>query len=182
MTYLEGRSAKGEKVRTVEELREKFGKANSVILTDYKGLNVAQLTEMRNHLRKCGAEYKVVKNTLARRASEGTVIGQIEDYFTGTTGLVIGYGDIAAPVKVLSEYAGKFPFFKIRIGVVDGTVLDPTGIKAVANLPSKDVLLGKVLGGIKSPLYGLAGSLQGIVGRLVYVMNALYKTKAVNES
>lgn len=179
---MEAKSTKNEKVKVVEELREKFGRAGSVILTDYKGLSVAQLTEMRNRLRKCGAEYKVVKNTLARRASEGTDVRQIEGHFTRATGVVIGYEDIVAPVKVLSEYAGKFDSFKIRIGVLDGTVLDPAGIKGVANLPPKEVLLGKALGSIKSPLYGLAFTLQGVVSKLVYVLNALDRAKAGSQA
>ncbi|MDZ4384526.1 MAG: 50S ribosomal protein L10, partial [Nitrospirota bacterium] len=111
---MEAKSTKQEKIKVVQELHEKFGKAGAVILTDYKGLTVAQLTELRNRLRKCGAEYRVVKNTLAKRASEGTDAYKLEGYFSGTTGVVISYDDVVTPAKVLLEYAVKLEPFKIR--------------------------------------------------------------------
>lgn len=179
---MEAQSSKEEKVKVVQELHEKFDKAGSVIITDYKGLSVAQLTEIRNRLRNCGAEYKVVKNTLARRASEGTDVHQIGGHFSGTTGVVISYEDIITPVRVLSEYVGKLDSFKIRIGVLEGIVLDPVRIKDVAHMPPRGVLLGKALGGIKSPLYGLAATLQGVVSQLVFVLNALGRARATNQA
>ena len=174
---MDAQSTKQEKIKVVEELHKKFDKAVSVILTDYKGLDVAQLTELRNRLRKCGAEYKVVKNTLARRASEGTAVHKIEGHFSGATGVVISYEDMVTPVKVLSEYAGKLEPFKIRVGVLEGIIIDPARIKEVASLPSKEVLLAKALGSIKSPLYGLAGTLQGVLSKLVYALNAVKEAK-----
>lgn len=170
---MEARSSKQEKIRVVEELHDKFGRAGSVILTEYKGLDVAQLTEIRNRLRNCEAEYKVIKNTLARRASEGTDVHKVEGHFTGTIGVVISYGDMVTPVRVLSEYSAKFDSFKIKTGVLEGIVLDPAGIREVAHLPSREVLLGKALGGIKAPVYGLAATLQGMLCKLVYVLDAV---------
>lgn len=174
---MEAISSKQEKVKVVEDLHEKFGKAGSVILTEYKGLNVAQITDMRNRLRGCGAEYKVVKNTLARRASVGTDVHKVGDHFTGATGVVISYEDIITPVRVLSEYLNKFDTFKIKVAVLEGIVCDPVRLKEVASIPSRDVLLGKALGSIKAPLYGLAATLQGVVGRLAFVLKAVAEAK-----
>jgi large subunit ribosomal protein L10 len=177
---LEAKSKKQEKIKVVQELHERFDKAGAVILTDYKGLTVAQLTEIRNRLRKCGAEYKVVKNTLAKRASEGTDAHKLEGYFSGTTGVVISYDDVVTPAKVLLEYAVKLEPFKIRVGILEGIVLEPARIKEVANMPSREALIGRALGGIQSPLYGLAGTLQGVLSKLVYVLNAVGKSQSSN--
>ena len=177
---MEAKSTKQEKIKVVQELHEKFGKAGAVILTDYKGLTVAQLTELRNRLRKCGAEYKVVKNTLAKRASEGTDSHKLEGYFSGTTGVVISYDDVVTPAKVLLEYAVKLEPFKIRVGMLEGMVLEPARIKEVANMPSREVLIGRALGGIQSPLYGLASTLQGVISKLVYVLDAVGKSQSSN--
>ena len=171
-------STKQEKMESVKELHEKFEKAGLVILTEYKGLTVAQLTEIRNRLRGCGSEYKVVKNTLARRASEGTEVHQVEGHFTGATGILISKDDIISPVKILNEYINKFESFKAKVGVLEGLVLDPGRIKSVANMPSREVLIGKALGGIKSPIYGLAGTLQGILSKLAYAINAVKDARA----
>ncbi len=179
---MEAQSTKQEKIKVVQELHEKFGRAGAVILTEYKGLDVAQLTTLRNRLRNSGAEYKVVKNTLARRASEGTAVHKIEGHFSGATGVVISYEDVVAPVKILSEYVGKLEPFKIKVGVFEGIVLDPVRIKEVANMPSREVLLGKALGSIASPLYGLAATLQGVLGKLVYVLSAVKEAKGTSQA
>lgn len=179
---MEAQSTKQEKIKVVQELHEKFDRAASVILTDYKGLDVAQLTDLRNRLRKCGAEYKVVKNTLARMASQGTDAHKIEGHFIGATGVVISYEDVFAPVKVLSEYSNKLESFKIRVGVLEGIVLDPVKIKGVANMPSREVLLGKALGSIAAPLYGLARTLQGVLGKLVFALSAVKEAKEKSQA
>lgn len=174
---MELNASRQEKIKAVQELHDKFDKAGAVILTDYKGLTVAQLTDLRTRLRKCGAEYKIIKNTLARRASEGTGVHKVEQHFVGTTGVVIGREDIAATAKILSEYSSKSAFFKLRIGVFEGIILDTARIKEVANMPPREVLLAKALGSVKSPLYGLACSLQGIMSKLVYALSAVKDTK-----
>ena len=169
--------SKKEKIKAVQDLHERFDKATAVILTDYKGLSVAQITELRNRLRKCGAEYKVVKNTLAILASEGTDVKKVEDHFAGATGVVISHEDIAATAKIPTEYSAKVAHFKLRAGVFEGIVLDSARIKEVAYMPSREVLLAKALGSIQSPLYGLAYTLQGIMSKLVYALDAVKNTK-----
>lgn len=170
-------SGRIEKTRVVQELNDKFSRAKSVILTDYKGLTVKELSDIRNHLRKCGAEYKVVKNTIALRAAEGTGVQSVHDYFTGTTGVVISYDDFMTPMKTLIEYANKLDVFKIKVGVLEGAVLNPAMIKDVAYLPSREVLLAKALGSMKSPIYGLASTLHGILRQFAYVINAVKQSK-----
>lgn len=165
-----------EKIKVVGELHKKFGKAEAVILTDYRGLNVAQLTEMRNRLRGCRAEYRVIKNTLALRAAEGTDVSKVGDHFTGTTGVIISYDDIVTPVRVLTEYINKFEAFKVKAAVLEGIVFDPARLKGVANLPSREVLIGKAVGSIKAPLCGLVGTLQGVMRSLIFVLKALEKS------
>lgn len=171
------KSGRNEKTKVVRELKDKFSRAKSVILTDYKGLTVKELSDIRNRLRNCGAEYKVVKNTLALRAAEGTGVQGVNDYFTGTTGVVMSYDDIMTPMKALLDYANKLDAFKIKVGVLEGAVLNPAMIKDVANLPSREVLLAKALGGMKFPMYGLASTLHGVLRQIVYVINAVKQSK-----
>lgn len=170
-------SGRIEKTRVVQELNDKFSRAKSVILTDYKGLTVKELSDIRNRLRKCGAEYKVVKNTIALRAAEGTGVQNVHDYFTGTTGVVISYDDFMTPMKTLIEYANKLDVFKIKVGVLEGAVLNPAMIKDVAYLPSREVLIAKALGSMKAPIYGLASTLHGILRQFAYVINAVKQSK-----
>ncbi len=170
-------SGKNEKAKLVKELNDKFSRATSVILTDYKGLTVKNLSDIRNRLRGCNAEYKVVKNTLALRAADGTDVQNLHDYFTGTTGVVVSYGDIVTPMKTLLDYANKLEPFKIKAGVLEGSVLSPAMIKDVANLPSREVLLAKALGGMKAPMFGLASTLHGVLRQFAYVINAVKQAK-----
>ncbi len=170
-------SGKIEKAKLIKDLNDKFSRATSVIVTDYKGLTVKDLSDIRTRLRGCSAEYKVVKNTLALRAAEGTDVKNLHDHFTGTTGLVVSYGDIIAPMKAVLDYAGKLEPFKIKAGVLEGSVLSPAMIRDVANLPSREVLLAKALGSMKAPMFGFASTLHGVLRQFVYVINAVKQSK-----
>ncbi len=174
-------SKKNEKVAIVKEIHEKFNKAKSVVLTDFTGLNVQQLSELRNRLHSCKSEYKVVKNTLARIAAEGTDVHKIEDHLSGATGVVFSYEDIITPMKILSEYNQKFTLLRIRTGVLEGTILDSVGIEKVTDIPSRDILLGKISGSVNSPLYGLAFALQAVIRQLVFVLNAVKEAKIAHQ-
>ncbi|MBI5756791.1 MAG: 50S ribosomal protein L10 [Nitrospirae bacterium] len=175
-------SGKQKKERVVQELNDKFTRARSVILTDFRGLNVKALSDIRSRLRNCGAEYKVVKNTLAQKAAEGTEAHQVKEYFSGTTGVVLSYSDIVTPVRTLLEYAGKLESLKIKIGILEGAVLNLASIKEIAILPSREVLLAKALGGIKSPLHGFAATLQGVLRGLVFALNAVKQARSTQEA
>lgn len=174
---MEEKGRREEKIAAVQELHEKFEKAGAVVLTDFTGLNVAQLSEIRRNIRKSGAEYKVIKNTLARRAAEGTGVKQVEQYFEGPTGVVISYEDIVAPFKVISDYVRKYETFKVRIGVLEGTVVEPEKVKEIANLPPREILISKAIGGIKGPLYGLACTLQALLTGLAVALKQVAEKK-----
>jgi large subunit ribosomal protein L10 len=169
---------KEDKARMVTDLHERFDRAKATILTKYQGLTVEQMEALRRHLRTSGVEYRVVKNTLAVKAAEGTDAAQLSGHFEGPIGVAWGYKDPVVPIKALAEYAKKLENFQICVGILEGKKLGPAELKEVAQLPGKDVMLGKLLGSVRSPLYGLAGSLQGIQRKLVYALNAVKATKS----
>jgi large subunit ribosomal protein L10 len=168
-----------QKEAQVADLKDRFTRAKGLVLTDYKGLTVAEITELRDSLRKAGIEYKVVKNTLARLAAEGTPAEPARDNFTGPVGVAIGYDDPAAVAKSILEFAKKQKDkFQVTCAVVDGTFCEPTKLKAIADLPSRDVLLGMMAGTMQAPAAKLARLLSSTVTQLGYALNALREKKA----
>ena len=161
----------------VQEIKGKLEASKGAVLTDYRGLNVAEVTELRNKLREVGVEYKVVKNTLARIAANEIGIEGLDGYLEGPTAIAYGIEDAVAPAKVLSEFAKAHVNLEIKAGILEGKVIDLNGVKALADLPSREVLLAKLLGSMQSPLYGMANVLQGNLRNLVYVLDAVRKTK-----
>ena len=160
----------------VAELREKFGRARVAVLTETVGLNGNEVTELRRLLRGVKAELKVVKNTLAVLASEGTPMAGVKEHFKGALSVAIGYDDPALPAKILRDFIAKEKRDKkmrITVGMVEGNVFDAARIKAVAELPSRQVLLSQLLGGMQGPLSGLVGTLNGILGNFVGVLIAI---------
>ncbi|HEY82185.1 MAG TPA: 50S ribosomal protein L10 [Dehalococcoidia bacterium] len=160
-----------EKVRIVDELGEIFSKCSIGILTDYRGLSTAELSDLRRALRNSGASYRVVKNTLARLAAEKAGKRELVSLFEGPVAIAFGYGDIVEPAKVLADYIRNQ---KISLGIKGGfagdRVFTPGDVEALATLPSREVLLGKVLAGVQSPIVSLisylASPLRGLVGVL----------------
>lgn len=161
----------------VQEIKGKLEASKGAVLTDYRGLNVAEVTELRTKLREVGVEYKVVKNTLARIAANEIGIEGLDGYLEGPTAIAYGIEDAVAPAKVLSEFAKAHKNLEIKAGILEGKVIDLDGVKALADLPSREVLLAKLLGSMQSPLYGMANVLQGNLRNLVYVLDAVRKTK-----
>lgn len=161
----------------VQEIKAKLEESKGAVLTDYRGLNVAEVTDLRNRLRQAGIEYKVVKNTLTRLAANEIGLEGLDAYLEGPTAIAYGVEDPVAPAKILSEFAKEHKNLEIKAGIIEGKVIDFAGVKALAELPSKEVLLAKVLGGMQSPLYGFANVLQGNLRNLVYVLDAVRKTK-----
>ena len=160
----------------VAELHEKFGRARVAVLTETVGLNGNEVTELRRLLRGVKAELKVVKNTLAVLASEGTPMAGMKEHFKGALSVAIGYDDPALPAKILRDFIAKEKRDKkmrITVGMVEGNVFDAARIKAVAELPSRQVLLSQLLGGMQAPLSGLVGTLTGILGNFVGVLIAI---------
>ena len=173
----EGVIAKAAKEEKVVALHTKFVDAKAAILADYSGLNVQQLAELRSQLREAAVELHVVKNTLARRAVEETGFVPLADHFVGPISVAFSQSDAVAMAKALTEYAKKEPKLNVRVGLVEGQVLSPGQITALAELPPREVLLGRMLSSMQSPLAGLVGVLQGVLRQLVYVLQAVKDAK-----
>jgi large subunit ribosomal protein L10 len=133
------------KKRIAEDLQERFKKSTLVILTDYKGLDVSSMNLLRRKLREVNAEYQVAKNSLLVRASEGNDVSLIKDQFKGPSAVALSNDDPVAPAKVLTDFVKENKKFEIKVGVLNGKVVDFEGIKALSSLPSKEVLLAQVL-------------------------------------
>jgi|SRR5215471_7085880 len=166
-----------QKAETVQSLNGLFADAGAVIVAHYSGMTVAQMGDLRLRLRKAGASFRVAKNRLAMRALEGTPAHGISDLFKGPTGIAYSKDPIAAP-KVLVAYAKENDKLKILGGVAVGSVLNPEGVKALAELPSLDQLRGKIIGLLQAPATRIAGVLQAPAGNLARVLSAHAKKAA----
>ena len=153
------------KKQVVEELAGKLQTAVSGVLVKYEGITVADDTALRAALRKAGIEYSVMKNTLTGRACEMVGYGDMKQYLSGMTAIAISQDDPIAPAKIMKEYADKIPSFEIKAGFVDGGVIDQAGVEALAATPSKEVLIGKMMGSLMSSLYGFAYVLQAKIDK-----------------
>ncbi|MPM10153.1 50S ribosomal protein L10 [bioreactor metagenome] len=167
-----------EKQQVVTELKDKIFRAQAGVLVDYKGITVDQDTKLRAELRKAGVEYAVVKNTLTHIAVKGTGLEKVSEVLFGTTALAISYDDVVAPAKVISQYASKNDKFKIKCGFADGKVLSADEVKVLAELPPKEVLIAKMLGGLNAPITGFVNVLNGNLRGLACVLNAIAEQKA----
>ncbi len=167
-----------QKQEITQDLRERLGKSAVVIVTDYKGLDVTSLNTLRRQLREAACEYQVVKNTLLIRAAEETGVALIKDHFTGPNAVALSYDDPVAPAKVLTEFSKDHNALDIKVGVLNGRILDAGDIKALAELPSREVLLSQVL----ATMNGVAGSfvrvLSGIPQKMLNVLMAIKEQKA----
>lgn len=166
-----------EKQQIVDELKDKFAKTKVVIVADYKGLNVAAMNSLRRKLRDADVEFKVVKNTLLVRASEGTDAALIADHFTGPSAVAFSYEDPVAPAKVLTDFAKENGKLEIKIGTMDGKVIDAAGIQALSALPSREVLLAQVLCAMNGVPTGLVRTLNAIPTKLLYALQAIREQK-----
>ena len=154
-----------QKQAVVAELAEQLKNSPAGVVVNYQGITVEADTKMRKALREAGVEYKVLKNSLTGRACDEVGLGDMKQYLTGMTAIAIGTTDPVAPAKVLKEYAEKIESFQILAGYLDGAVVDADTVNTLADIPSKEVLIAKLLGSIKSPLYGLAYALQAVVDK-----------------
>ena len=154
-----------QKQAVVAELSEKIKNSPAGVVVNYQGITVEDDTKMRKALREAGVSYMVMKNSLTGRACDEVGMSDMKQYLTGMTAIAIADQDAVAPAKVLKEYAEKIESFQILAGYLDGKVVDKDTVNALADIPSKEVLIAKVLGSIKSPLYGLAYALQAVVDK-----------------
>jgi large subunit ribosomal protein L10 len=166
-----------EKKQIVGQLHEKFTDAAIVILTDYKGLDVTTMNQLRRKLSEAQVEYQVVKNSLMVRASEKTDVALIKDNFKGPSAIAIGYDDPVTPAKVLTEFAKENDKLEIKIGVMNDNVLNLDSIKALSTLPSREQLLAQVLAAINGVPTALVRALNDVPCRLLNVLNALKEKK-----
>lgn len=170
---------KTAKTEAIESIKEKRGKSNIMILTDHQGLSVAQITVLRNRLFDVNAQYNVVKNTLAFRAISEEGQDRIKEVLNGPSSIIFGYGDVVAPAKVVVTFAKENEKPSVKGAIMDGRFMEPGEIKKLAMLPSKEVLLARTVGGIKSPLVSLVNVLQDPIRKLVYALNEISKKKGV---
>ena len=165
------------KQQFVEALRERLKKSRVVILTDYKGLDVAAMTELRSKLREADVEYQVIKNTMLRRAVEGTDVEVIQGDFKGPSAIALSVEDPVAPAKILTDFAKTNPKLEIRVGVLEGKVLDLASIKALSDLPSREELLAQVLAAMIAVPTALVTALSDVPRRMVNVLQAIKDQK-----
>lgn len=171
-----------EKQSIVEDLKDRFAKSKVVIVTDYKGLDVTSMNNLRRQLREADCEYRVVKNTLLKRASEETDIAVIKDTFTGPNAVTFSYEDPVAPAKVLTEFAKSNDKLEIRVGVMDGKMLDANAIQTLSALPSREVLLSQLLFAMNGVPGGFVRTLNNILGQMLNVLMAIKDQKEQNET
>ena len=166
------------KVESVEALKERLGTAKTVVLTEYRGLSVQQLSDLRKQLKGAAAEYKVVKNRLARLAVKGSVLDALGVHLKGPTGLVFTKQDPVAVAKALQAFVKTNPKLQIKLGLVEGKVVQPTELKALADLPSKGQLRSQLVGALQGPMAQLVSLLQAPLREIVYVLEARGKGAA----
>jgi large subunit ribosomal protein L10 len=158
------------KAETIDELKRDMADVRAAVLTEYRGLTVQQLSELRKQLRPLSAEYRVVKNRLARIALEGSPVAGLRAHLTGPTGLVILRKDPVAAAKTLNAFVRANPALTLKIGVIDGQLLEPRELRAVADLPSRDALRGQIVGVVQGPLAQLVGLLTAPQRELAYIL------------
>ena len=166
-----------EKKKIVEDIRKRFLESKVVILTDYKGLDVEKINELRGKLKQSGVEYKVVKNTLLVRASEETDISLIKDSFKGPSAVALSCDDPVTPAKILTEFADEHESLEIKVGVMNGKILDLSAIKKLSALPSREVLLGSLLSVMSGVPSAFVRALNDMPRRLLNVLQAIKEQK-----
>jgi len=171
------RPPKSQKVDQVAEMTRLLDASNGTILTDYRGLTVSEITDLRRRLQQAGAEYHVVKNTLFKIAFADRASG-VEEHLAGPTAVTFALEDPVAPAKTLLDFIREKRKVEVKVGLIEGTVYDADGIKRLSQLPGRQVLLGQAVGAIQAPLYNLVGTLQGVINNFVWTLQAVHDQKA----
>ena len=166
-----------EKAAVVADLSGKFDKAKIAIVSDYRGLTVSSFEQLRRELKKNDAEIRVAKNTLLRKAIQGTPFEVMNDHLEGTTAITVSYADPVAPAKILTEFAKDHPELQIRSGVLDGKALSVEDLKALSTLPSREVLLSQVLAVMQAVPTSFVRVLNAIPCSFLYALQALKEKK-----
>jgi large subunit ribosomal protein L10 len=168
---------KTSKSEAVEALKSAIAAQRGAVITSFRGVTVAEMTALRKKLREVNAEIRVVKNTLVRRAAEGTPFGELSDHFKGPTAIAFSHGDPVALAKAMKDYATASPKITLQAGFLDGKALTAKEVQALAEVPSREVLLSRLVGGLSSPITRLVQALSGGPRSLVYVLESVRKQK-----
>jgi large subunit ribosomal protein L10 len=169
-----------EKASVVKEFADKFKKANLAIASDYRGLPVSLFEELRGQLRECGAEVKVAKNTLLKRAVDGTDFESLSEGFKGTTAVTLSYEDPVGAAKAISKFSDEHDEVNIKIAVLDGKILDENDLKALSKLPPKEILLAQTLAMMNAVPTSFVRVLSAVPTNLLYLLNAIKEKKEDN--
>jgi len=174
---------KTDKQETVVRIKETFQQSSSAICIDFRGVNVAKITQFRREIAQAAGTYQVVKNTLAKRAIEDSRFKDLSQFLVGPTGVVFCQKDVSELAKVVKKFAEEpNSALKIKGGVVEGTAFNADGIKKVSTLPSRQELLAQMVASLESPISGLVGTLQGIVNEFVYTLQAVADKKTSQQA
>ncbi len=166
-----------EKQQAVQELSEKFKKAELTILADYRGMNVGQVTQLRRSLREAKAQMKVVKNTLAQRAVEGTAKDALKEYFKGTIAVITTETDPVGPAKALTKFVKDVEHLKLKVGFLSGKVISLQEIESLSKLPSREEMIAKLMGSMQAPAQNLVNVMSALPRKLAYVLAAIRDKK-----
>lgn len=170
-----------EKEQLVQVLHDELGKSQAVFVTDYMGLTVERITKLRREIKGVGGSYQVVKNTLLRRATEGTPAKGIEQFFVGPTAIAIAKTDAVAVAKALVNFAKDNEKFEIQAGMLGDRAITAADIQELSKMPPREVLLARMLGSLNAPVSNFVGVLSAIVSQLVYVLKAIENKKSQGE-
>lgn len=151
-----------EKQQIVAVIAQKLRDSKTTVLTDYRGLDVAEVTELRKSLREAGVEYKVLKNTLVRRATSEVELTDLDEFLTGPTAIAFSNDDVVAPAKILADFAKKHEALEIKVGVLEGKVVNVDEVKALADLPSREGLLSMLLNVLQAPMRNMALAVKAV--------------------
>ena len=165
------------KTDIVNGIKEKFEKAQCAILVDYRGLTVEQDTDLRNKMREAGVEYKVLKNTMVKRALDDLGIEGVDELLAGPTAIAFGYEDPVAPAKVISNFAKDIEVVEIKGGLLDSKPMTLDQIKYLSELPSKEVLIAKLMGSLNAPVTNFVGVLAAVPRSFVCALNEIKNKK-----
>jgi len=165
------------KEKMLKEITEELKQAELVVITDYRGLNVQSINKLRGELRKEDCRYKITKNTMNRLACREAGVEELEGYFEGPVAIAYSSADPVAAARVFKEFIKENSALEIKGGILSGQLLDPEAIKALGDIPSREVLLAKVVGGFQAPITGLVGVLHGNMRSLVCAFDAVRRQK-----
>ena len=172
------KEARPEKQQEVEALKAKFGAAKGIVLADYTGVTVAEVSELRRKCREAKVEYRVVKNTLARIAAKEVALEELAGHFDGPIAVALSSVDAIAPAKVLADFIKDYQKMTVRAGYFDGRVYSETQVKEIASLPSREQLLGQVIGVVQAPMAQLVYCIESVLRNVVTVVEEAGKKKA----